>query len=64
MWWIAPDETSSIWQLVMSGEGYGSWDQLVASDAQIGGQGYTAFHDAMQHAVLSGERKVSGVGGI
>ena len=42
-------------QVVMSGEGYGSWDELLAANADLGGQGNTHFHDAMQQAVRDGD---------
>ena len=41
-------------QVVMSGEGYGSWDDLVHSDADLGGQGFGSYHHAMKQAVSSG----------
>lgn len=42
-------------QLVMSGENYGSWEELIEADANIGGQGYTGYHDAMRKAVENGD---------
>ena len=42
-------------QVVMSGEGYGSWDEMAAADVNLGGQGYGGFHGAMQRAVLQGD---------
>lgn len=42
-------------QVVMSGESYGSWDDVVASDANLGGQGYPGYHEAMQRAVMAGD---------
>jgi len=44
-------------QLVMSGENYSSWDQMLLADANIGGQGgdnYEGYHRAMQQAILYG----------
>ena len=42
-------------QLVMSGEGYGSWAEMIIADANIGGQGTGNYHDAMQKAVMDGD---------
>ena len=42
-------------QVVMSGEGYGSWDEMAAADVNLGGQGYGGFHEAMRRAVLRGD---------
>ena len=42
-------------QLVMSGEGYGSWAEMIIADANIGGQGTGNYHDAMQKAVMNGD---------
>lgn len=40
-------------QVVMSGEGYGSWDEVIASNSQMGGQGSNQYHVAMQKAVFA-----------
>lgn len=42
-------------QLVMSGEGYSSWEELIAADANIAGQGSNTYHVAMQRAVREGD---------
>ena len=42
-------------QIVMSGEGYESWVEMMIADANLGGQGHAAFHVAMQQAVTSGD---------
>ena len=42
-------------QVVMSGEGYSSWDDVARSDADLGGQGYGGYHQAMKQAVFSGD---------
>lgn len=42
-------------QLVMSGENYGSWDDVLRSDANMGGQGFGRYHEAMQAAVRDGD---------
>ena len=42
-------------QVVMSGETYGSWDEMAAADVNLGGQGYGGLHEAMQRAVLQGD---------
>ena len=42
-------------QLVMSGENYGSWEGLIEADANLGGQGFAAFHSQMQRAVFDGD---------
>lgn len=41
-------------QVVMSGEGYSSWDEVIRSNANMGGQGFQRFHDMMKQAVMSG----------
>ena len=40
-------------QVVMSGESYGSWDGVVGSNTQMGGQGDNDYHTATQKAVLA-----------
>lgn len=42
-------------QLVMSGEDYGSWAQVLDSDANLGGQGFGGYHTAMRQAVFEGD---------
>ncbi|KAL3931040.1 MAG: hypothetical protein SGPRY_001289, partial [Prymnesium sp.] len=42
-------------QVVMSGEGYSSWDEVIRSNANMGGQGFQRFHDMMKQAVMSGD---------
>ena len=42
-------------QVVMSGEWYGSWSQVIEAEAQMGGQGFESYHDTMQAAVLNGD---------
>ena len=37
----------------MSGESYGSWDGVVGSNTQMGGQGDNDYHTATQKAVLA-----------
>jgi len=42
-------------QVVMSGEGYGSWDEVISTNSQMGGQGSQNYHTAMQKAVFDGD---------
>ena len=42
-------------QLVMSGEGYGSWAEMMLADANLGGQGSNTYHIQFQAAVTSGD---------
>ena len=42
-------------QLVMSGEGYGSWAEMVIADANLGGQGSNDYHITFQKAVTDGD---------
>lgn len=35
-------------QVVMSGEAYGSWDEVIRTNSQMGGQGSESFHVALQ----------------
>ena len=42
-------------QVVMSGEAYSSWAEMIKSDANLGGQGFGSYHDAMQKAVFEGD---------
>ena len=42
-------------QVVMSGEGYGSWDEVLQTNSQMGGQGSNRYHEAMQQAVFDGD---------
>jgi hypothetical protein len=42
-------------QLVMSGEGYGSWAEMIIADANLGGQGSNTYHVAFQKAVTDGD---------
>ena len=42
-------------QVVMSGEGYSSWSNIIESDANLGGQGDPRFILAMRRAVLDGD---------
>ena len=42
-------------QVVMSGEFYGSWDEVITAHADVGGQGYKDYHTALQAAVLKGD---------
>lgn len=42
-------------QLVHTGEGYGSWAEVIAANSNMGGQGYSGYHDAMQGAVFDGD---------
>eukprot|EP01047_Picozoa_sp_COSAG01_P072736 COSAG01_NODE_11647_length_1888_cov_8.899346_2_plen_251_part_00 len=42
-------------QLVMSGEGYGSWAEMIIADANLGGQGSAKYHVAFQKAVTDGD---------
>ena len=42
-------------QIVMSGEGYGSWEEILKTNSQMGGQGSKTFHVEMQKAVFSGD---------
>eukprot|EP01047_Picozoa_sp_COSAG01_P027576 COSAG01_NODE_1824_length_9141_cov_10.234461_6_plen_88_part_00 len=39
-------------QVVMSGESYGSWNEVVASNSQMGGQGNNDFHVGPFYIVL------------
>ena len=39
--------------VVHSGEGYGSWEEVIEADADIGGQGVGYYHEAMQQAVAT-----------
>jgi hypothetical protein len=38
-------------QVVHSGESYESWEEVIAADADLGGQGFVYYHEAMQQAV-------------
>lgn len=40
-------------QVVLSGESYSSWDEVIRTNSQMGGQGSNDFHVKMQQAVLS-----------
>lgn len=42
-------------QLVLSGESFGSWAEVIHTSSQIGGQGFADFHTATQRAVRSGD---------
>ena len=42
-------------QVAMSGEFYGSWDEVIHSHADIGGQGYQSYHTALQEAIRKGD---------
>ena len=42
-------------QVALSGESYGSWAEVILAEANIGGQGFTSYHDAMQAAVHDGD---------
>lgn len=42
-------------QVVMSGEFYGSWDEIITAHADVGGQGYKSFNTALQAAVFKGD---------
>ena len=39
----------------MSGEFYGSWDEIMQAHADVGGQGYSSYHTAFQRAVFTGD---------
>ena len=39
----------------MSGEGYGSWAEMIIADANLGGQGSNNYHVAFQKAVVDGD---------
>lgn len=41
--------------VVMSGEGYGSWNEVIGTNSQMGGQGFEQYHTAMQNAVFDGD---------
>ncbi|KAL1499974.1 hypothetical protein AB1Y20_012653 [Prymnesium parvum] len=49
-------------QVVFTGEGYGSWDDVIRSRADLGGQGYSGYHEQMQRAVTA--KDASGLEGI
>ena len=42
-------------QVVLSGEGFGSWQELIHSNSDVGGQGFEGFHTATQAAVTDGD---------
>ena len=42
-------------QVVMSGEGYGSWNEVINTNSQMGGQGFPNYHTVMQKAVFDGD---------
>lgn len=42
-------------QVVLSGESFGSWDEVMHSNSDIGGQGFQSYHDDFQAAVLNGD---------
>eukprot|EP01052_Picozoa_sp_SAG31_P015000 SAG31_NODE_951_length_10810_cov_3.083652_4_plen_335_part_00 len=42
-------------QVVLSGEDYSSWDEVIRTDSQMAGQGEPTYHAAMQKAVLSAD---------
>jgi hypothetical protein len=35
-------------QVVYSGEGYGSWEEVISADSNMGGQGFGSYHTTMQ----------------
>lgn len=41
-------------QIVMSGENYGSWAEVIQSHADVGGQGFPQYHTTLQRAVFNG----------
>ena len=42
-------------QLVMSAEMMNSWEEVIAADANLGGQGRPSYHTAMQRAARDGD---------
>eukprot|EP00936_MAST-01D_sp_MAST-1D-sp1_P002167 g2167.t1 len=42
-------------QTVWSGEYYSSWAEVIHADADVGGQGFAGYHEAMQAAVANGD---------
>ena len=46
-------------QVVMSGESYGSWEDVVSTNTQMGGQGNNDYHIALQKGVF--EKDLSGL---
>eukprot|EP01043_Picozoa_sp_COSAG02_P000275 COSAG02_NODE_5_length_66751_cov_63.939148_21_plen_479_part_00 len=42
-------------QIVVSGEKYSSWNEVMLANADVGGQGFPAYHAAMHEAVASGD---------
>ena len=42
-------------QTVWSGEYYSSWAEVMHANADVGGQGFSDFHEIMQSAVLTGD---------
>jgi hypothetical protein len=42
-------------QVVMSGESYGSWAEIIKSHADVGGQGFNGYNVKMQQAVFDGD---------
>eukprot|EP01051_Picozoa_sp_SAG22_P000016 SAG22_NODE_1_length_62449_cov_158.689270_16_plen_461_part_00 len=42
-------------QVVMSGEFYGSWAEIMQAHADVGGQGYKNYHTVFQDAVFKGD---------
>jgi hypothetical protein len=42
-------------QVVMSGESYGSWAEIIESHADVGGQGFNDYNIKMQQAVFDGD---------
>eukprot|EP00039_Didymoeca_costata_P024594 m.10789 g.10789 ORF g.10789 m.10789 type:complete len:592 (+) comp4319_c0_seq2:479-2254(+) len=45
--------------VVTSGEAYGSWDEVIRANADMGGQGFNSFHTTTQTAIFIGD--VSGL---
>ena len=41
--------------VVLSGEYFNSWDEVMHSNSDIGGQGFQSYHDDFQAAVLNGD---------
>lgn len=40
---------------MLSGEGYGSWDEVLHAKADMGGQGFEGYHYDFMNAVTTGD---------
>ena len=44
-------------QVVLSGEAFGSWAEVVHSGSDMGGQGFGSYHTRMKASALSADAK-------